>query len=182
LSFRLKFSLSHSSVLRKDVILEGNGLQVHRQIYDSVMTDKQRINDDQFDEVFHLRLRESENWRPSLSSKDFQRLLTNLTAIRLKTTFGGNTILSMFNLQSAKKISKTGLDYDPSVNPLNSIEECTCPASHSGQFCENCQVGYRREIPFADSFTKCVPCACNNHSISCNPISGFLNCIICVLM
>jgi len=43
MSFVLKFQLSHSSAVRKEVILEGNGIQIYRSIYDSISKQTIRI-------------------------------------------------------------------------------------------------------------------------------------------
>jgi laminin, gamma 1 len=168
--------------LRKDLILEGNGIQIHKQFYDSISVESRRIgnnNDQEYDQIFTFKLHESENWWPAINSKDFNRLLSNLTSIKIKTTYGGNNILSQFSLQSAVRLSKNELAHfqDHASSILPSIEECKCPTGHSGQFCENCQTGFRREIAYGDSFTKCIPCSCNNHSVSCNPITSKCNCI-----
>lgn len=132
---------------------------------------------EEFDRVFTFKLIESDGWQPSLSSRDFHRLLSNLTAVKIKTTFGGYTRLSEFTLQSAKKQPKSAFEQDSSLKSLHLIEECNCPPNYAGQFCENCQFGYTRKTPYGDSFTECVPCSCNNHSVSCNPTSGKCNCI-----
>lgn len=167
----LKFLLSQSSANHKDVILENSnyGLQAYRHLYDPLEFSQNRLNNmDQITQDFKLRLKESEGWRPNLSPKDFQRLLSNLTSIRIKATLGDYTVLTNFELDSAKKLAKIP-EYE---TPASWIEECSCPKSHSGQFCENCAFGFRREFAYGDSFVKCVPCSCNNHSLTCDPSSG----------
>lgn len=45
LSFTLKFKLDHSSAIRKDLILEGNGKQVYMPIYDSISKCADNLSD-----------------------------------------------------------------------------------------------------------------------------------------
>lgn len=58
------------------------------------------------------------------------------------------------------------------------IEQCKCPEGYAGQFCEFCAHGYRRETIGGDSFTKCVPCQCNQHSVGggCDQETGKCEC------
>ena len=174
LSFALRFKLVHSSAIRKDLIIEGAGFQVYRQLYD--LLDQNEINSGNMQsditKEFRFVLKETDGWRPSLTKNDFQRLLSNLTAIKIKTTYGGWNFLSNFQMRSAKKMSKLALDKDTSLSHVSWIEDCVCPDQYTGQFCETCQVGFTRQVAAADSFTKCVPCSCNNHSLSCNPTTG----------
>lgn len=123
---------------------------------------------------FSFTLKESEGWIPSLSKNDFHRLLSNLTAIKIKTTFGGFNFIRNFKLESAKKLPALAFQKNPDLTQVSWIEQCVCPEQYSGQYCEKCQIGYTREIPYGDEFSRCVPCSCNNHSISCNPVSGNL--------
>lgn len=51
------------------------------------------------------------------------------------------------------------------------VEECTCPMGYTGQFCQSCAPGFKREIPFGGPFVSCVPCTCNQHG-DCHPLTG----------
>lgn len=57
------------------------------------------------------------------------------------------------------------------------MEECRCPVGHMGQHCESCADGYHREPINGGPFSRCVPCNCNNHSVSCDPDSGRCACM-----
>nr|CAB3263371.1 laminin subunit alpha-2 [Phallusia mammillata] len=48
----------------------------------------------------------------------------------------------------------------------HSVEKCRCPPGYTGFSCENCAGGYWR------SGRMCLPCQCNGHSNSCNPLNG----------
>ena len=148
------------------------GLEVYRSFYDSVDTHSTLDNSDPMKREFKFKLKETEGWRPQLLAKDFQRLLSNLTSIKVKATLGGYTFLNTVGLKTAVK-SKISAN----MNPALFIEKCTCPLSHAGQFCESCAPGFRREVISNDPFTRCVPCSCNSHSLSCDETSGKCSCI-----
>ena len=179
MSFAIKFNMDNallkSSRSHKDVIIEGaNGRQIYRTIYESNgFSDKDTDKLGRLEKSFKFKLSEHDGWRPQLSAKEFQKLLTNVTAIKIKTTIGQYAFLKRFKLRTAQPIEKAGVDAQPALW----VEQCTCPKSHVGQFCESCQTNFRREMPFGDSFTRCVPCSCNNHSLSCEPDSGKCTCI-----
>lgn len=46
-----------------------------------------------------------------------------------------------------------------------------CPPGYTGQFCQSCAPGFKREIPFGGPFISCVPCTCNQHG-DCDPLGG----------
>lgn len=145
-------------------------------MYETVNINNQQLQKfdpmEPIEQEFTFKLKETDGWRPVLSTKDFQRLLSNLSSIRIKSNLGGYTFLKSFALKTAQRVQKLN-----DQSPAKWIEECTCPPSHTGQFCEQCQHGYRREIPYSDSFARCVPCSCNNHSLTCDQSSGKCNCI-----
>lgn len=176
LAFKLKFTLGKSSMSRKDLVIENlnNGLQIYKSLYDTVALNNQANMYEPVEQEFTFKLKETDSWKPPLSAKDFQRLLSNLTSIKIKANTGDYTFLKSFRLKTAQKVSKPSEDQQQAAKW---IEECSCPPSHTGQFCENCQSGFRREITFGDSFVKCIPCSCNNHSLTCDQSSGKCNCI-----
>ena len=57
------------------------------------------------------------------------------------------------------------------------VEVCQCPPGHTGQHCEWCAPGYRREPANGGVFARCVPCTCNNHSDTCDPDTGKCDCV-----
>uniref|UniRef100_A0A8C3UM43 Laminin subunit gamma 3 n=1 Tax=Catharus ustulatus TaxID=91951 RepID=A0A8C3UM43_CATUS len=111
------------------------------------------------------RLHEAqEGAEPLLSAFSFQRLLSNLTSLRLRVS---RLSLSEVQLTSAR----------PGPGPRAGwVEECTCPMGYTGQFCQSCAPGFKREIPFGSPFISCVPCTCNQHG-DCHPLTGHCQCL-----
>ncbi len=72
--------------------------------------------------------------------------------------------------------------------PARWVEKCTCPPGYLGQHCEQCDLGYRRSQPELGRFSSCEPCNCNEHSDTCDPVTGlssqltYLYCIAIVLI
>lgn len=110
----------------------------------------------------------SEDADPPLPPFHFQRLLANLTALRVRTrpSPSGQVLLSEVRLMSAQR----GLS-----PPASWVETCSCPKGYVGQFCEACAPGYKRETPLGGPYANCVPCTCNQHG-SCDPDTGICQC------
>ncbi|XP_024857820.2 laminin subunit gamma-2 [Kryptolebias marmoratus] len=102
-------------------------------------------------------------WRPQLSSYQFQKLLQNLTAIKIRATFGenGRGYLDSVNLVSARRGGGV---------PARWVQTCSCPQGHEGEFCERCSAGFRRKVPADGAFSPCEPCSCRGGS--CDPQTG----------
>uniref|UniRef100_A0A8C4UH76 Laminin subunit gamma 3 n=1 Tax=Falco tinnunculus TaxID=100819 RepID=A0A8C4UH76_FALTI len=116
---------------------------------------------------FSNRLHEAEEGvEPSLSAFSFQRLLSNLTTLRLHVS-RSRLYLSDVQLTSARPGPGARAGW---------VEECTCPLGYAGQFCQSCAPGFKREIPFGGPFVSCVPCACNHHG-DCHPLTGHCRCL-----
>ncbi|KAL4689686.1 hypothetical protein H8959_012477, partial [Pygathrix nigripes] len=118
---------------------------------------------------FHLQ-ETSEDVAPPLPPFHFQRLLTNLTSLRLRVSPGpspaGQVFLTEVRLTSAR----------PGLSPPASwVETCSCPNGYMGQFCESCAPGYKRETPQGGPYASCVPCTCNQHG-TCDPNTGICVC------
>jgi laminin gamma 1 len=141
-------------------------------------------------QTFRFQLNQHAGWMPSLTINDFQRLLSNLSAIKIRVSYSPstNTVVSKLNLKSAKLfsqktdsdeiyISENGLIRRKNLQPALYVEECKCPVGHRGEHCEQCAEGYRREPANGGPFARCVPCTCNNHSYSCDANTGKCNCV-----
>jgi laminin gamma 1 len=168
--FELKFRKDLPKLTRKDILLENNqfGLKVYKQLnYESFDENKEF-------QQFSIKLKETDGWIPSMSAKDFQRLLSNLTALRVRAWLSpvDGTMMRKFEMQSAE-LQQSSSDRAQATW----IEKCTCPHGYQGQFCENCLPGYRREVLNGDASVRCIPCSCNNHSTVCDQQTGKCECM-----
>ncbi|KAF4117409.1 hypothetical protein G5714_001962 [Onychostoma macrolepis] len=160
----LSFSLRLDRGVRRpsiaDVVLEGAGLKVSASLGDlrTVVPCGKKVT-----YTFKLDEQSGSKWRPQLSSKEFQTLLSNLTAIKIRGTFGenGRGYLDDVSLVSAKLGPGT---------PATWVEKCRCPAGYDGLFCERCATGYRRRFPGQGSQSPCDPCSCQGGT--CDPETG----------
>lgn len=178
LSFQLKLTHDADSIRsRADIIIENSneGLEVYRLIdlhYTQLLANQPK--------TFNFKLNPSANWVPKLSVNQFQRLLSNVTAIKIRVNYHnsiqGETHISGVSLIGAKLIdSNNNNNVNNELAPF--VEQCKCPIGYRGQFCDQCQEGYRRENPRDGSFSRCIPCTCNNHSTSCDQITGKCSCL-----
>ncbi|NXJ87875.1 LAMC3 protein, partial [Corythaixoides concolor] len=151
------------ALLQVQLVLEGQGMEI------TMSSSKSQLQHGKQAVTFRLHEAE-ENVEPSLSAFSFQRLLSNLTALRLRVSRGpvqGKLSLNEVQLTSARPGPGARAGW---------VEECTCPPGYTGQFCQSCAPGFKREIPFGDAFVSCVPCACNQHG-DCHPLSGHCRCL-----
>ena len=97
--------------------------------------------------VFRLHEDPSLGWEPMLRGFDFQKLLSNLKAIKIRMNFApqGTGLIDSVFLESAI--------YDP-TSPLSVpwVEECSCPAPYTGDHCEQCSDGYTRQKGAPDKY------------------------------
>ncbi|XP_023191049.1 laminin subunit gamma-2 [Xiphophorus maculatus] len=157
-SLRLDRGVRHPST--SDVVLEGGGLTVAAALGDlrAVVPCGKKIS-----YTFRLDEKLSSKWKPQLSSFEFQKLLQNLTAIKIRATFGedGRGYLDNVNLVSARRGDGVAAGW---------VQTCTCPPGYEGDFCERCSVGFRRRAPSSGAFSACEPCSCRGGS--CDPQTG----------
>jgi laminin gamma 1 len=173
---------------RKDVVLQSSqfNLEIYLPIYGATGSSRSSGGGggnqlpSNLVQTFTFKLDQNSGWMPTLTAHDFQRLLTNLSSIRIRASYVPSTraILSDLKLSGAKKYSpQDGQQQRDTLSPALFVEECKCPAGHVGQHCESCADGYRREPINGGPFARCVPCNCNNHSISCDPNNGRCSCL-----
>ncbi|XP_023930665.1 laminin-like protein lam-2 [Lingula anatina] len=114
---------------------------------------------------------------PQASHQQMLQVLSDLSAIWVRAKYSNvdnsHAILYFGELEFA-------VNTVTQLNPLNNIENCTCPQGYMGQFCEQCAPGYKRQVPNGGPFIQCVPCQCNSHSEPnqpCNSETGTCTCI-----
>ncbi|XP_017541872.1 laminin subunit gamma-2 [Pygocentrus nattereri] len=160
LSFSLRLDRGVRYPSTSDVVLEGAGLKVSASLGNlrTVIPCGRKIT-----YTFKLDEQPDSKWKPQLSSTEFQTLLSDLAAIKIRATFGenGRGYLDDVTLVSARLGSGT---------PASWVEKCRCPAGYDGDFCEYCAAGYKRRFPGQGRRSPCEPCTCRGGS--CDPETG----------
>ncbi|XP_066537754.1 laminin subunit gamma-2 [Hoplias malabaricus] len=159
-SFSLRLDRGVRYPSTSDVVLEGAGLKVSASLGDlrTIIPCGKKIT-----YTFRLDEQPGSKWKPQLSTIEFQTLLSNLTAIKIRATFGedGRGYLDNVTLVSAR--------LGPGI-PADWVKKCRCPAGYEGEFCELCAVGYKRRFPGQGQQSPCEPCTCRGGS--CDPETG----------
>ncbi|XP_056260145.1 laminin subunit gamma-3 [Seriola aureovittata] len=121
---------------------------------------------------FIVRLHENEmRFKPQLSAFEFQRLLYNLTAVRISNAGGHNYTSQLADVTLTSALISSG----PASPPAPWVESCSCPPGFTGQFCERCAPGFTWEVPGRGPLSTCVPCNCHHHG-TCHPETGVCEC------
>ncbi|XP_015264966.1 PREDICTED: laminin subunit gamma-3 [Gekko japonicus] len=166
--FRTQDSTSTASPFPVQLVLEGGGIVVSAR-HSGVEGHLNNTHRGEYMVTFRLHEMEGK-MQPTMPSFQFQRLLTNLTALRIRMESSDR--LGRFSLKEIRLTSaRPGLS-----QPALWVEECTCPQGYVGQFCESCAPNFKREVPLAGPFTSCIPCSCNQHG-SCDPHTGLCRCL-----
>ncbi|KAH0618289.1 hypothetical protein JD844_017345 [Phrynosoma platyrhinos] len=134
LSFDYRVNRPGRRPSQHDIVLEGAGLKITTPLMPNG-----RMLSCRASQTYTFRLDEhpNSNWSPRLSRTEYHSLIGNLTALRIRATYGDTTgYLSNVILISAQPTSGT---------PAPWVEQCVCPAGYQGQFCEKCAPGYKRE-------------------------------------
>jgi laminin gamma 1 len=122
----------------KDLVIENSNenLEIHGQLVPSNSFQK-----------FTFRLNHLSNWHQRLSQERFQRLISNITSIKIRMNYNYNiedTVIKSITLQDATLIDNFNTNDDQIATH---IEQCKCPEGYTGQFCDQCKSGYKRENP-----------------------------------
>ncbi|XP_027200224.2 laminin subunit alpha [Dermatophagoides pteronyssinus] len=101
--------------------------------------------------------------------------LVDLQAIYIRIKYFDSTqdtIVIEFQFQMETSVTGSGRIIDPIFKrKATSVEQCLCPRNYRGTSCEECAEGYYR-IQHGPYLGACVPCRCNGHSNTCDPITG----------
>ena len=97
---------------RRDVVIENTQakIQISRPFYDALQFQnggKRYEYQESIDQIFTVRLNETDMWRPALSFRDFQRLLSNVNSLKIKATVGDYTFLDQVTLGTALKLKSS---------------------------------------------------------------------------
>lgn len=104
--------------------------------------------------------------------EQIMQVLEDLQGIFIRGTYG--SMRTTPSLQSvALQIATT--NFNPDAIHALAVEQCQCPPNYQGLSCEECSPGFYRAQtgPFGGY---CVPCQCNGHTDSCDPVTG--KCIV----
>uniref|UniRef100_A0A8C4GIU1 Laminin subunit gamma-1 n=1 Tax=Dicentrarchus labrax TaxID=13489 RepID=A0A8C4GIU1_DICLA len=166
LSLSFRVDRRDTRLSAEDLVLEGANLRVAVPL---IAQGNAYPNENMQTYVFRLHDSTDYPWRPTISHSDFQKLLHNLTAIKIRGTYSEKSAgyLDDVSLVTARRA--------PGV-PARWVEQCTCPQGYQGQHCEQCTLGYRRARPELGAFSPCEPCNCNGHSDDCNANTGACDC------
>ncbi|XP_076613354.1 laminin subunit gamma-3 [Chaetodon auriga] len=152
------------------LLLEGSGITLSADLSPQPVLDHDRGLTPRHS--FIVRLNENERrFKPALSAFDFQRLLYNLTALRISNAGGHNYTSQLAGVT----LTSASLSSGPAVPPAPWVESCSCPPGFAGQFCERCAPGFTREDPGRGALSTCVPCNCHQHG-TCHPETGVCEC------
>ncbi|XP_071481442.1 laminin subunit gamma-1-like [Diadema antillarum] len=165
LSFEMRLGNDNVAHTVADLILEGDGRQISAPLL-AQNNEAPGIYPRRY--TFKLRAEQEMGWTQVPTAFDFQRLLANLTAIKIRATYsdGGQGHLDDVRLVSAQR------SVGPQGNRANFVELCRCPEGYVGQFCESCAAGFRRDPSGSGPYTRCIPCQCNNHADYCDVETG----------
>uniref|UniRef100_A0A668A017 Laminin subunit gamma-1 n=1 Tax=Myripristis murdjan TaxID=586833 RepID=A0A668A017_9TELE len=166
LSLSFRVDRRDTRLSAEDLVLEGGGLRVAVPL---IAQGNAYPSETRQTYVFRLHDSTDYPWRPTISHSDFQKLLHNLTAIKIRGTYSERSAgyLDDVSLVTARR--------GPGA-PARWVEQCTCPQGYQGQHCEQCTLGYRRSRPELGAFSPCEPCNCNGHSETCHPATGACDC------
>ncbi|XP_035684796.1 laminin subunit gamma-1-like isoform X3 [Branchiostoma floridae] len=167
LTFKLRVDPEDVRLSAEDIVLEGNGIRLS-----AAMTAQQNPMPRRVNQEYSFRLHEdpSLGWNQRLTSFDFNRLLSNLTSVKIRGTYTdrGRGFLDDVRLNTAVRSG---------AQPAASwVEVCECPEGLTGQFCEQVVPGYKQENPQLGPFSPVEQCFCNGHSASCDTVTGECSC------
>ncbi|XP_076086554.1 basement membrane-specific heparan sulfate proteoglycan core protein-like isoform X4 [Mytilus galloprovincialis] len=105
--------------------------------------------------------------REYASREDLMMVLENVESIKIRSQYDARQTLTRVN----DVILTTGVQQDTGLGRAVYVEDCVCPAGHTGLSCQDCAVGYHR-VRNGPYLGNCVRCRCNGHSNDCDPVTG----------
>ncbi|XP_053805918.1 laminin subunit gamma-1 [Vidua chalybeata] len=166
LTFSFHVDRRDTRLSAEDLVLEGAGLRVSVPL---IAQGNSYPSENVQTYTFRLHEAADYPWRPALTAFEFQKLLHNLTSIKIRGTYSERSAGHLDDVTITSARPGAGV-------PVAWVESCSCPVGYEGQFCERCTAGYRRETPSLGPYSPCVPCTCNGHSETCDPETGACNC------
>ncbi|EDL39441.1 laminin, gamma 1, isoform CRA_a [Mus musculus] len=203
LSFSFRVDRRDTRLSAEDLVLEGAGLRVSVPLiaqgnsYPSETTVKY---------IFRLHEATDYPWRPALSPFEFQKLLNNLTSIKIRGTYSERSVCDCRDNTAGPHCEKCSDGYygDSTLGTSSDCQPCPCPGGSScaivpktkevvcthcptgtaGKRCELCDDGYFGDPLGSNGPVRlCRPCQCNdnidpNAVGNCNRLTG--ECLKCI--
>ncbi|XP_032420260.1 laminin subunit gamma-1 [Xiphophorus hellerii] len=166
LSMTFRVERRDARLSAEDLILEGAGMRLAVPL---IAQGNAYPNENMQTFVFRLHEQPGYPWRPAISDSDFQKLLHNLTAIKIRGTYSERSAGYLDNVSLVTARRGSGV-------PARWVERCSCPPGYQGQHCEQCTLGYRRAQRELGPFSSCEVCNCHGHSDACHPDTGACDC------
>ncbi|XP_066933957.1 laminin subunit gamma-1-like [Clytia hemisphaerica] len=96
--------------------------------------------------------------------------------IRAKWTSNDGEFCGLSNV--VMQYSTYNIGSSTGLTPARNVEYCNCPVQYSGQFCQECNVGFTRDPPNGGASDDCKACQCNSHAAFCDKANGTcFNCL-----
>ncbi|XP_070532708.1 laminin subunit gamma-1-like [Ptychodera flava] len=152
----------------QDIIIEGSGFTISAPLTAQGNPQPNTVIQEY---VFKLHEHPSYGWSPSLSAYTFQRLLADVTSVKIRGSYQDQGVGFLDDVKLVTATRSVGGE-----NQVDSVELCQCPEGYAGQFCESCAPGFRRENPDIGEYSRCIPCECNGHSSACDVNTGACLC------
>lgn len=114
----------------------------------------------------------------AVSHTDFMSVLSNVEYVIIKASYG--TGLQQSRISNISMETAVDAEEFDGGEGARLVETCECPLGYDGLSCQECAPGYYRQ-PVSELDMKgrnrpiiqpCVPCQCNNHSLSCDLDTG----------
>uniref|UniRef100_A0A8D8X2U9 Laminin subunit alpha-1 n=1 Tax=Cacopsylla melanoneura TaxID=428564 RepID=A0A8D8X2U9_9HEMI len=105
-----------------------------------------------------------------VSKEQFLSVLIDVKHVLLRAKY--HTDQAETSLSYARLETGTTEDISGSNDLLDNIEQCVCPLGYRGLSCESCEFGYSRVVPESGGHAQCLPCDCNAHAATCDPVTG----------
>ncbi|XP_056099529.1 laminin subunit alpha-1 [Rhinichthys klamathensis goyatoka] len=117
----------------------------------------------------------------AVSHADFMSVLSNVEYVLIKASYGSGLQQSRIsNISLEVSLDADDVPEGGAGGVARLVEACECPPGYAGLSCQECSPGYYRQAVSELNMKgrdrplirPCVPCRCNNHSVSCDLETG----------